>query len=109
LNHYPAIDVLSSVSRLTRDLLSPEQLEASGRARENLAVYRKNQDLITIGAYTSGSSAAIDQAIRLQNPLMGFLRQEVTQSKTISESWQLLGQVMSPPIPPPSDNKQRGK
>jgi flagellum-specific ATP synthase len=106
LNHYPAIDVLSSVSRLTRDLLSPEQLEASGRARETLAVYRKNQDLITIGAYTSGSNPVIDQAIRLQTPLMGFLRQEVTQSKTIAESWQHLAQVMNP-APPPVDPKQR--
>jgi flagellum-specific ATP synthase len=97
LNHYPAIDILDSVSRLTRDLLSPEQIELVGRAREVLAVYRKNQDLITIGAYVTGSNPLVDQAIRLQAPLMNFLRQNVNEMKTTEESWQLLKQVMSPP------------
>ncbi len=106
LNHYPAIDVLGSVSRLTRDLLSPEQLELAGRARETMAIYRKNQDLITIGAYLAGSNQAIDQSIRLQGPLMGFLRQQVTESRAISESWQFLSQVMNP-LPVPVDTKQR--
>ena len=49
-NHYPAIDVLESVSRLVRDLTTPDQQALAGRARESLAVYRRNQDLINIGA-----------------------------------------------------------
>src|SRR5208282_2101236 len=59
-NHYPAIDVLESVSRLTRDLISDKQLGLSGSAREHLAVFRRNQDLINIGAYPPGSNPAID-------------------------------------------------
>ena len=54
-NHYPAIDVLESVSRLTRDLTTRRAAESlSARAREALATYRKNQDLINIGAYPRG-------------------------------------------------------
>jgi flagellum-specific ATP synthase len=107
LNHYPAIDVLQSVSRLTRDLLSPEQLELSGRARENLAIYRKNQDLITIGAYVGGSNPLIDQSIRLQAPLIELLRQTVTETKSCGESWQMLARVMAPPAPANSNNNQQ--
>lgn len=97
-NHYPAIDVLGSVSRLARDLLSPQELDVAGRARENLAVYRKNQDLITIGAYAAGSNPAVDQSIRVQKPLMDFLRQDVGTAHSRSESWQGLGRVMTPPV-----------
>lgn len=106
LNHYPAIDVLDSVSRLTRDLLNDAQLNLMGRARESLAVFRKNQDLITIGAYVNGSNPQIDQAIRLREPLMTFLRQTVIESKTVTESWQLLSQVMNPPAPVEQKNKR---
>jgi len=109
LNHYPAIDVLESVSRLTRDLLTPEQLDLVGHSRETMSIYRKNQDLITIGAYAAGSNAVIDQAIRLHGPLMDFLRQGVRESKSAAESWKMLGNVMQPPPPPPVDKKQRGR
>lgn len=94
LNHYPAIDVLDSVSRLSRDLLTPEQLELSGRAREAMATYRKNQDLINIGAYPAGSSPAIDRAIRLHEPLNGFARQGVGEGFLAAQSWQLLEKAM---------------
>jgi flagellum-specific ATP synthase len=75
-------------------------------AREELAVYRKNQDLITIGAYVGGSNPMIDKAIRLQAPLIKFLRQEVTESKSISESWQLLQGALTQPAPPPPQGRQ---
>ena len=94
-NHYPAIDVLASVSRLERDLLEPAQLDLAGRAREAMAVYRKNQDLITIGAYPAGSSPVIDHAIRCQERLQKFLRQPVDGGQTIRESWSLLGEAMA--------------
>lgn len=94
-NHYPAIEVLESVSRLTRDLCSAEQIEAAGHAREALALYRRNQDLINIGAYPPGSNAAIDLAIRLHEPLKKFLRQGVREGFGGAESWRLLGQAMT--------------
>lgn len=108
LNHYPAMDVLQSVSRLTRDLLSSEKQQLMARAREVLAIYRKNQDLITIGAYTAGSNAAIDQAIRLQGPLMGFLRQDVKETRTSVESWKLLADIMNS-TPEPASNKAKSR
>ena len=109
LNHYPAIDILDSVSRLTRDLLNNEQLEISGRAREMLAVYRKNQNLISIGAFVPGSNQAIDQAIRFQNPLMSFLRQPVTETKTVADSWQQLTRIFAaPPAPDPAPAAKPG-
>lgn len=89
-NHYPAIEVLDSVSRLVRDLCGPDKLELAGRAREVLAVYRRNQDLIQIGAYPAGSNAAIDQAVRLQEPLKRFLCQGVKERFGAEESWRLL-------------------
>jgi flagellum-specific ATP synthase len=96
-NHYPAIDVLESVSRLVRDLLTPEQLEWAGRARENLAIYHKNRDLINIGAYPAGTNVAIDQAIHLHEPLNGFLRQPVNKGFSIGESWKQLTQAVAQP------------
>lgn len=94
-NHYPAVDVLESVSRLVRDLLTQDQLVLSAQAREVLALYRKNQDLINIGAYPAGSSPAIDQAIRLRDPLNGFLRQAVGEGFSTQEVWSLLRHSLS--------------
>ncbi|MFO1486969.1 MAG: FliI/YscN family ATPase [Verrucomicrobiota bacterium] len=94
-NHYPAIDVLESVSRLNRDLLQPPQLKLTAAAREHLATYRKNQDLINIGAYPAGSSPAIDQAIALHEPLNRFLRQDVSAGFSPAQSWPLLEQTLA--------------
>jgi flagellum-specific ATP synthase len=111
-NHYPAIDVLESVSRLNRDLLTPPQLELAANAREHLAVYRKNQDLINIGAYPAGSSPAIDRAIALHEPLNRFLRQGVTEGFPATQSWAALTQTLSLPgavvAAPPKPNPVRG-
>ncbi len=100
-NQYPAIDVLESVSRLTRDLLTADELALTGRAREHLAIYRQNQDLINIGAYPAGSNAGIDEAIRLNEPLRQFLKQAVDQGFTTPDSWQLLGQALKQDPAPP--------
>jgi flagellum-specific ATP synthase len=101
LNHYPAIDVLGSVSRLTRDLTTADQQAVAAKAREMLATYRKNQDLINIGAYAPGSSPEIDQAIRVHDPLRHFLTQPVHQGCKADESWSLLQKTLNPPAPAP--------
>jgi flagellum-specific ATP synthase len=93
-NHYPAIDVLGSVSRLNRDLLNDEQQAQVARARELMALYRRNQDLISIGAYPAGSNAAIDEAIRLREPLNRFLRQAVHEGFPFEQSWAALGTTL---------------
>ena len=104
-NHYPAIDVLESVSRLNRDLLTPAQLDLTGKARENMAVYRKNQDLISIGAYPAGSNAVIDESIRLREPLNQFLRQQVGEGFSTKESWERLAQTIGPLAPAKTSNR----
>ena len=71
-NHYPAIDVLESISRLTRDVCTPEEVACAARAREHLAVYRRNEDLVTIGAYQKGTNAELDRAVALHAPLKTF-------------------------------------
>ncbi|MDP2137174.1 MAG: FliI/YscN family ATPase [Candidatus Didemnitutus sp.] len=95
-NHYPAVDVLESVSRLTRDVCTKEEVECSARAREHLALYRKNEDLISIGAYQKGGSAALDQAIALHEPLRNFLCQGVHEHTSRAESFQLLKKIIVP-------------
>ncbi len=102
-NHYPAIDVLESVSRLNRDLLPAEKIKLTATAREHLATHRKNADLINIGAYPAGSSPAIDQAIALHAPLNQFLKQDVAEGFAAAQSWELLGKTMTatPPNPQP--------
>lgn len=95
LNHFPAIDVLESISRLARILLPSEHLNLSYQARDLLALYRKNEDIITIGAYPKGSNAAVDRAIAKQPKLMQFLKQEPDRSHTREESWSLLLSILS--------------
>jgi flagellum-specific ATP synthase len=95
-NHYPAIDVLASVSRLDRDLMAPDQMALAARSREALAVYRKNQDLINIGAYPAGTNPQIDQAIRAHQALQSFLRQAIHQGFAAEHSWKLLAEIMAP-------------
>jgi len=96
-NHYPAIDVLESVSRLNRDLTTPKQQELSGRARNLLSLFRKNQDLINIGAYVAGSNAEIDRAISLQKPLREFLTQSIGDGFPAPKSWEWLERALSSP------------
>jgi len=95
-NHYPAIDVLESVSRLSRDICSAEELALVGRAREHLALYRKNEDLVAIGAYQKGASAALDQAIALHEPLRQFLRQNVNDLTGRAETFARLKALLGP-------------
>ncbi len=101
-NHYPAIDVLASVSRLNRDLTTPAQQEVAGRARELMAIHRKNLDLINIGAYPAGSSAAIDRAIQLHEPMGRFLRQDIREGFAGARSWELLQGVLATPVAAPA-------
>ncbi|MEO5957810.1 MAG: FliI/YscN family ATPase, partial [Opitutaceae bacterium] len=93
-NHYPAIDVLESVSRLTRDICTPEEVALAGRAREHIALYRKNEDLISIGAYQKGSNQALDQSIALHEPLRNFLRQTTQEHTPRAQTFAQLKQVL---------------
>ena len=75
IDHYPAIDVLSSISRLMNDVVTSKHRELATRMRAILAVYRKAEDMINIGAYVAGSNPKIDEALRKIESVNGFLRQ----------------------------------
>jgi len=94
-SHYPAIDVLESVSRLTRDICLPAEVEWSARAREHLALYRRNEDLITIGAWQKGASPALDRAVVLHDPLRSFLRQGVDETTPRADTFNRLRQLLT--------------
>lgn len=76
-NHYPAVDILQSISRVMPDVTSDEHRDAAGKIRNLLAVYKKNEDLINIGAYVKGSDKNCDTAIRMMEQINDFLQQKV--------------------------------
>jgi flagellum-specific ATP synthase len=84
--HFPAIDVLQSLSRLMPEVITPEHRQAATSGRELLAAYRDHEDLISVGAYRRGSNRLVDAAIDLRDPWNAFLRQEVTQQATLADS-----------------------
>lgn len=94
-NHYPAVDVLQSISRVMPDVTSDEHRKAAGKIRNLLAVYKKNEDLINIGAYVKGSDPKCDEAMRMMDKINAFLQQEVGEkfyyNETIEELLNLAG------------------
>ena len=79
-SHYPAIDVLQSVSRLATEVTTPPVREAAAALRETLAAYRAKEDLITIGAYSPGADAGVDYAIAKVPQIDAFLRQPADEA-----------------------------
>jgi flagellum-specific ATP synthase len=84
MGHYPAIDVLNSVSRLESKIAAKEQREAARKVREALAEYQRSEDLINLGAYAAGSNPRLDSAIKARPQLLEFLRQDSTLAETIA-------------------------
>lgn len=78
--HYPAINVLKSVSRVMNNIVSKEHRKAAERLRDMLSTYINSEDLINIGAYKRGSSKEIDEAIRFYPRIISFLKQETDES-----------------------------
>ncbi len=81
--HYPAIDVLESISRLASEICPREIVDAAQVIRELLAAYREHEDLITIGAYRAGSNPLVDAAIKMREPIEAFLRQGIRESTSL--------------------------
>ena len=92
--HYPAIEVLGSVSRLISELNTPEVLGAARGLTELLAAYRRAEDLINIGAYAEGTNPKIDRALRLMERINAFLRQPQEQGVTLAASREQLLRLM---------------
>jgi flagellar protein export ATPase FliI len=86
-NHYPAIDVLHSVSRVMPAIVSENHLNYAGRVRKLLATYEEARDLINIGAYVSGSDPEIDRAIAAMPAILDFLQQKTEDSVLFDETF----------------------
>ena len=84
-NHFPAIDVLASISRVMTKVASKEHKIVASHLRDLLASYKESEDLITVGAYARGSNPKVDKAIVIYDDLTNLLRQQIEESFTIDE------------------------
>jgi flagellum-specific ATP synthase len=91
---YPAINVLKSVSRTMPRAADPRYLPFVNRARQVMATYADMEELIRLGAYRPGSSAEVDEAIRLHGPLEAFLAQGKDEATGLLEGYQRLEQIL---------------
>lgn len=84
-NHFPAIDVLASISRVMTKVASKEHKIVASHLRDLLAAYKESEDLITVGAYARGSNPKVDKAILIYDDLINLLRQQMDEAYTINE------------------------
>jgi FliI/YscN family ATPase len=88
--HYPAIDVLESISRLTSKVASPEHQDHANKIRAALAAYRQSEDLIQLGAYVAGTNAQLDATIQIRDKLSDFLRQKIDEKAPLDSTLERL-------------------
>jgi flagellum-specific ATP synthase len=93
--HFPAVDVLESVSRATGSICTPEDRQLAGEFRSLLAAYREHQDLIDIGAYQPGANPLVDRAIALRPAMDMFLRQDMSSTTNATVAWAALREVLA--------------
>jgi len=92
-NHYPAIDVLHSISRVMDDIIDSDHRQYANKLKETLAIYRKAEDLINIGAYVAGSNPKIDYAIEMVEKINRYLRQDIDETTDFNASISQLDQL----------------
>lgn len=92
-NHYPAIDILNSVSRLMSSIAEDEHKEVASFARDLLATYKASEDLINIGAYVKGTNKKLDLAVNLNEAINGFLKQGINEKSSFHESIRNLSEI----------------
>ena len=97
--HYPAIDVLQSVSRLAAQINSPEVERAGAVIKRLLAVYGEAEDLINVGAYVKGSNPEIDRAIDKMGAVEEFLRQSVQEKADLRDTLEKMGAIAEVALP----------
>jgi flagellum-specific ATP synthase len=93
-NHYPAIDVLASISRLMVEIADREHTDIAGRLRNLMALYNENEDLISIGAYRSGTNRELDRAISCKKKIDRFLMQQVDENFSMEETLRLMAEAI---------------
>jgi flagellum-specific ATP synthase len=84
--HWPAIDILESISRLFPEITPPEQRAAAQSIRELLAAYRDHEDLISIGAYRQGANPTVDAAIIMREEIHRYLRQAIEEPSSVEDA-----------------------
>ncbi|MBO5278840.1 MAG: flagellum-specific ATP synthase FliI, partial [Lachnospiraceae bacterium] len=94
-NHYPAIDIMASISRCMSQIATEEHKEAAGKLRNVLATYNEAEDLINIGAYKNGANPQIDYAISKIEEVNAFLRQGVNEKISMEEALSLLDGIFA--------------
>jgi flagellum-specific ATP synthase len=92
--HYPAIDVLQSISRVMSDIVDPELLKCAADVRDVLASYQEVEDLITIGAYKPGQNPRVDRAVALHDRVEEFLKQSSEEGHSLNESWRSMFEIV---------------
>ncbi|WP_310610187.1 FliI/YscN family ATPase [Limnohabitans sp.] len=93
--HYPAIDLNGSISRVMQSLVSPDELKQSNKLRRLWSVYQQNADLVQVGAYEAGSNPELDEAIRLREQIVDFLRQDMDKGQDYAMTRNQLRQMLS--------------
>ncbi|MBI5067658.1 MAG: FliI/YscN family ATPase [Deltaproteobacteria bacterium] len=93
--HFPAVDVLASVSRVMTDVVPPEHVALARQGRELLAAYRESADLVEVGAYVAGSNPKVDRALRCLPHLDPFLQQGPAERARLPETMSRLRQVLA--------------
>ncbi len=97
--HFPAIDVLASISRLSKRVTGPQTQKAVAAIRRSIAAYAQSEDMITVGAYQKGSNAEVDAAIELHPAIENFLMQEEAEKTTIEKTLTDFGKLAGIEIP----------
>ena len=97
--HYPAIDVLKSVSRLASDVSGPAVSKAAASIRRSMAAYAEVEDFVTIGAYKPGSDPSVDEAIAKRPAIEEFLIQEVGEKSPLENTLAMMEKISGVPIP----------
>ena len=103
--HYPAVDVLDSLSRLMNDLVDPQQLKAGMRIRELLSAYFDHEDLLSIGAYQTGANPTVDTAVAMLDEINAFLRQGIHERALMGDTRNAMLKLLEKsliPLPKPA-------
>jgi flagellum-specific ATP synthase len=94
-NHYPAIDILESISRVMIDITDSKHQECANRLKQILATYKKAEDLINIGAYVMGSNPKIDHAVKMIEKVNEYLRQGIDEKESLESCIQTLSRLFN--------------
>ncbi|MFW5857812.1 MAG: FliI/YscN family ATPase, partial [Planctomycetota bacterium] len=106
-NHFPAIDVMASISRVMVDVVAPDHRNAAARLRAARAVYNEAEDMINIGAYVEGANPELDQARRVMPQLNEFLKQDMQDATAFEETTKRLAELQAiADAPPPKPRAQ---